>query len=131
MAQAAQTPQPRKPGLLDSLRQLGSTLASILHTRFELFTKEFERERIRVMRLLLIGAVGLFFFCLGTLTLTLFVIVIFWDTHRLLAIGGVTLLYLGIALGLGLYAKGEAGRSARPFASTLAEFKRDREHFRG
>jgi uncharacterized membrane protein YqjE len=130
MAQAAQTPQPGKPGLLASLCHLGSTLAALLHTRFELFTKEFERERIRVMRLMLIGFVGLFFFSLGMLTLTLFVIVIFWDTNRLEAIGGVTLLYLGIAVGLGLYAKGEAGRAARPFASTLAEFRKDGERLR-
>ena len=123
----AQTPQPAKPGLLASLRKLGSTLVAILHTRFELFAKELERERIRVMRLLLIGVVALFFFCLGVVTLTLFVIVIFWDTHRLIAIGAVTAVYLGIAAGLALYAKGEAGRGARPFASTIAEFRKDRE----
>ena len=126
MAQA-QTPRPVQPGLLASLRKLGSTLVAILHTRFELFAKELERERIRVMRLLLIGVVALFFFCLGMLTLTLFVIVIFWDTHRLIAIGAVTAVYLGIAAGLALYAKGEAGRGARPFASTIAEFRKDRE----
>jgi uncharacterized membrane protein YqjE len=130
MAQIPNTTQPAKPGLLASLRQLGSALAAILHTRLELFTREFERERIRVMRLLLIGFVGLFFFALGMLTLTLFVIVIFWDTHRLIAIGAVTALYLGIAAGLAIYAKGEAGRAARPFASTLAEFKTDRERLR-
>ena len=130
MAQAVPTPQPGDPGLLAALRRLGSTLVAILHTRIELFAREFERERIRVMRLLLIGFVGLFFFALGMLTLTLFVIVIFWDTHRLIAIGAVTALYLGIAAGLAIYAKGEAGRAARPFASTLAEFKTDRERLR-
>ena len=130
MAHNADTPQPGKPGLLASVRQLGSTFAAILHTRLELFTKEFERERIRVMRLLLIGAVGLFFFFLGILTLTLFIVVLFWDSQRLVAIGFLTAVYLGIAVGLGLYAKGEAGRSARPFASTLSQFKRDRERLR-
>ena len=129
MAQA-QTPRPVQPGLLASLRKLGSTLVAILHTRFELFAKELERERIRVTRLLLIGVVALFFFCLGMLTLTLFVIVIFWDTHRLIAIGAVTAVYLAIAAGLAIYAKNEAGRGARPFAATIAEFKRDRERSR-
>ena len=130
MAQAVPPPQPASPGLLASLRRLGTTLVAILQTRFELFAKEFERERMRIMRLVLIGAVALFFFCLGTLTLTLFVIVLFWDTHRLLAIGGLTGLYLAIAVGLGLYAKSEAGRGARPFASTLAEFRKDRQRLR-
>jgi uncharacterized membrane protein YqjE len=126
---SAPAPQPAKPGLLASLRKLGSTLVAILHTRFELFAKEFERERTRVMRLLLVGVIALFFFCLGVITLTLFVIVIFWDTHRLIAIGAVTAVYLGIAVGLALYAKSEAGRGARPFASTIAEFKKDRDRF--
>ena len=130
MAQIHPPPQPDAPGLLASLRRLASALAGILHTRFELLTREFERERIRVMRLLLIGAVGLFFFFLGTLTLTLFIIVVFWDSQRLVAIGSLTVVYLGIAVALGVYAKGEAGRSARPFASSLAAFGKDRERLR-
>ena len=129
MASNAKTPQPAPSGLLVSLRRVGTALSVLLHSRFELFTRELQRERIVVTRLLLVGAAGLFFFALGMLTLTLFVIVLFWDTHRLEAIGGITLLYLGLAVALGLYAKGEAGRAARPFASTLAEFRKDREHF--
>ena len=129
MATDAKTPQPAPPGLLVSLRRVGSALSALLHSRFELFTRELQRERIHATRLLVMGVVALFFFALGMLTLTLFVIVMFWDTHRLEAIGGITLLYLGIAVGLGLYAKGEAGRAARPFASTLAELRKDREHF--
>ena len=50
MAPDAKTPRPADPGLLASLRRLWSALSAIIHTRFELFTREFERERIRVMR---------------------------------------------------------------------------------
>jgi uncharacterized membrane protein YqjE len=101
----------------------------MFHTRVELLARELERERIRVTRLLLIGLGALFFLGLGSLTLTMFIIVLFWETHRLLAIGGLTVLYLGIAAGLAIFAKGEAARSARPFAATVAEFKKDRERF--
>ena len=130
MALNAKTAQPADGGLAAALRRVWTALSGLLHTRFELFSREFERERTRVMRLLLIGVVGLFFFALGMLTLTLFVIVIFWDTHRLEAVGGITLLYFAIAVGLALYVKGEAGRGARPFASTLSQFKQDRESLR-
>ncbi|HEX2828817.1 MAG TPA: phage holin family protein [Burkholderiales bacterium] len=129
MALNAKTPQPASPGLLVSLRRAGSALAALLHSRFELFTRELQRERILATRLLIKGVMALFFFALGMLTLTLFVIVMFWDTHRLEAIGGITLVYLAVAVALALSAKGEAGRVARPFASTLAELKKDREHF--
>ena len=104
MALDAKTPQPAQTGLLVSLRRVGSALSALLHSRFDLFTRELQREGLRVTRLLLIGAAGAFFFALGMLTLTLFVIVVFWDTHRLEAIGGITLLYLGLAVAFGLYA---------------------------
>jgi uncharacterized membrane protein YqjE len=129
MAVNAKTPQPAAQGLLVSLRRVGSALSALLHSRFELFTRELQRERILATRLLIKGVMALFFFALGMLTLTFFVIVMFWDTHRLEAIGGITLLYLAIAVALALSAKGEAGRAARPFGSTLAELKKDREHF--
>jgi uncharacterized membrane protein YqjE len=123
----ARTAQPGKPGLLDSLRRLASTAVAILHTRVELLAKEFERERTRIVRLLLFGVLALFFFTLGMITLTLFIIVLFWDSQRLVAIGFLTLVYLGIAAGLVVTAKAEAARAKRPFSATVAELKKDRE----
>jgi uncharacterized membrane protein YqjE len=124
---------PRQPpaarSLLDSLRRLAAVLVAILHTRAELFAREFERERMRITRLLLLGVGALFFLALGALTFTMFIIVLFWDSQRLVAIGSLTLIYLGLAAGLLIYAKGEAARVARPFAATVAELKKDREQF--
>jgi uncharacterized membrane protein YqjE len=129
MALNARTDQPARPGLVDSLRRLGSTALAILHTRVELLAKEFERERVRIVRLLLFGLLALFFFALGAITLTIFIIVLFWDSQRLVAIGFLTLVYLGIAAALVFCAKAEAARSTRPFATTVAELKQDRERF--
>src|SRR5687768_2994669 len=130
MALHARSAQPAGGGFIASLRRLGSSLAALLHSRVELIAREFERERIRITRLLLIGIAALFFFALGAITLTIFIIVLFWDSQRLVAIGCLTLIYLGIAAGLALYAKREAASGARPFAATVAELKKDREHFR-
>ena len=117
-------------GLGASLRRVASSLSAILHTRFELFAREVERERIRITRLLLIGFIALFFFALGMVTLTIFVIVLFWDSQRLVAIGFITALYLGIAGGLALLAKRDVTSGSRPFAATVAELRKDRERFR-
>jgi uncharacterized membrane protein YqjE len=38
--------------------------------------------------------VALFALCFGVLLLAIFVVVIFWDTHRLLALGAVTGIFL-------------------------------------
>jgi uncharacterized membrane protein YqjE len=129
MAYHAPRPQPAASGFLDSLRRVFAALVATLHTRAELLAREFERERMRITRLLLLGIGALFFLALGALTFTLFIIVLFWDSQRLAAIGCLTLIYLGIGAGLLIYAKGEAGRAARPFAATVAELKKDREQF--
>ena len=116
-----------RPGLLASVRRLGASLAAALHTRIELLSKEFERERVRITRLLIFGVAALFFGSLGAIALTIFIIVLFWDTHRVLAAGCVTALYFAIAIGIGVFAKREIARSTKPFASTIAQLKKDRE----
>ena len=117
----------RTEGLGGALRRLGATFFALVHTRIELLATELKRERVRVTRLLLFGVVTVFFFILGAITLTIFVIAIFWDTHRVLVSGLLTLLYLGIAMGVALFAKREAARSVRPFSSSLEQLKKDRE----
>lgn len=122
-------PEPRERGLLASVRRLIETLLATLQTRMELVSREFERERIRVTRLALLAVVALFFLTLGSITATIFIIVLFWESQRLVAIGFLTALYFGIAIGIALFAKGEAGRAARPFAATVEQLKKDREQF--
>jgi uncharacterized membrane protein YqjE len=116
--------------LLTCLRRLGESLVALLHTRVELFARELERERIRVTRLLLLGVAALFFVALGAVTFTIFIIVLFWDSQRLVAIGFLTVVYLGIGAGIAIFAKGEAQRSAKPFSASVAQLKEDREQFR-
>ena len=76
-------------GLLASLRQLTSTLIEILYTRLELFAAEIDEERVRIARALWLVAVGVFCLSLGTLLAVLFLVVLFWDTHRLAVLGGL------------------------------------------
>lgn len=119
----------RSRGLFDSLRRLGSTFVATLHSRAELLAHEVERERLRVTRLLLLGIAALFFLALGAITATIFVIVLFWDSQRLVAIGFLTLVYLGIGAGIAMFAKNEASRDSRPFAASLDQLRQDRGQF--
>ncbi|HYC46128.1 MAG TPA: phage holin family protein [Burkholderiales bacterium] len=119
------------PGLLASVKRLGATFVATLHSRIELIAHEFERERIRVTRLLLLAVAALFFLLLGAMTATMFVIVLFWDSQRLVVIGFLTVLYVGLGAGLLLFTKTEAARSKRPFSSTVEQLRKDREHFAG
>jgi uncharacterized membrane protein YqjE len=113
--------------VLASLRRLITSFVGVVHTRAELIAREFERERIRVTRLLLVSVLALFFFALGAMTFTVFIIVLFWDSQRLAAIGFLTVLYFAVGIGLAVFVKRDAARGARPFAVTLAQLKKDRE----
>lgn len=115
------------PGLLASLRRLAATLVAVFQTRLELLATEVEEERIRLGRLLLLGAAAAFFLALGILTFTLFVIVLFWDTHRLLVTGLLAALYLGAGLAIAFAARREALARPRLFAASLSELAKDRE----
>ena len=116
---------PRSGGLLVSLRELARTLAAMVHTRAELLALEFARERARIVRFLLLAIAAVFLLALGVLTATIFIIVLFWDSQRLVVIAFLALLYLGAGLAMVFAAKREVTRFVRPFASSLAELKKD------
>ena len=129
-AEPRSTRTTRTMGLGASLKRLGSTLIAVVHSRAELLSYELARERVSVMRLLVLGVAALFFLALGAITATIFVIVLFWDSQRLVVIGFLTVLYVGVGLGILAYVRAEAERSKRPFSASLEELRRDRERFR-
>ena len=118
---------PRRHGLRGSLLELADASVALLRTRAELFAIEFseQRERAKIkVGLLVIATIG---YTVAWLLLCLLVVAEFWDTHRMLALGGVILFHLAVGLIAGWRAS-VWGREARtPFAATIAEFERDRE----
>lgn len=115
------------PGFGASLRSLGTSLLEAVGTRAELALTELREEGERRRQMLVLALVGGLFAALALLLVALFVVVFFWDTHRLAALGGVTLLYGGIAA-LALAAlRAKQRASPPPFEATLRELAADRE----
>jgi uncharacterized membrane protein YqjE len=119
------------PGLLASARRLVATAVGILQTRLELLSTEAEEHIVRLSRLWLLGTCALLLVMLGLLLATVFVLLLFWDTHRLLAAGLLALAYLAGGLGLAAYVRNEARAQPRLFASSLAELAKDRDGLKG
>ena len=119
------------PGPLDSLRGLGATFVAMLRTRAELAVVELRQEGERRKQMLVLACAAAVFLTLAAGLFAFFVVLLFWDSHRLLAAGGVTVLYMAI----GLYAIARLRRAAResppPFEATLAELAKDVEALRG
>jgi len=116
-------------GLMHSLRGLAATALGVLQTRLDLLVSEIEEERLRILQLLVWGSVALLFFAFALLMLTFAVILVFWDTDRVLVavvLGGV---YLAVGIALAVGARRRAQRP-RLFAASMSELEKDRDTFR-
>ena len=114
-------------GLLVSLRRLLTTFVEILQTRIEIFSVELEEEGGRIRELILYSLVSIFFLGFGLLLLTLLVVMVYWETHRLAVLAAITVLYLLIGLGAALAVVRKLKTRPRLFAATLAELHKDQE----
>jgi len=76
-----------KGGLLDSVKNLLLTVISMGQTRLELLSTEIEEERERLTAILIWTLVTLFFAGLAVVLFTILMLVIFWDSYRLLVTG--------------------------------------------
>jgi uncharacterized membrane protein YqjE len=81
--------------------------------------------------MLVLAGVAAVFLGLGLLLVAFFVVVLFWETHRIAATAAVTLVYLGIGAGALTRLREKARASPPPFEATLAEFAKDMEMLKG
>jgi uncharacterized membrane protein YqjE len=117
----------RAGGLLGSVKSLAATLVAVASTRLQLIANELHEERLRIQQLWLLSIIAVFFFAFGVLLFTLLAIAVFWDSNRLLAIGGFAALYSVIGIVLAFAVRNRAADHTRLFAASLSEFKKDRD----
>lgn len=116
-----------EPGFFESFRAVLNDFAALLHTRLELVQTEFEEEAERLKSVALLAAAALFLTGVGVILLTLLIVVIFWDTHRLLALGGLAVFYLAAAAIVGLVIRNKLRSHPKFLSATISEFAKDRE----
>jgi uncharacterized membrane protein YqjE len=121
-------PPPSVPGAraAGALGRVAHTFVAVLHTRGRLLVTELDEARAaqeaRLLYLLVAGAAV----AVTLLLLTLFVIVAFWDTHRLLAIGGAAGVY-GLLAALAAMRAAQISAQTPPLLqATLSELEKDR-----
>lgn len=114
-------------GLLESLSSFAATLVAIAHTRLDLLSTDLEEERERTFSLLVLALAALFFLMVGTVLVSILLMVAFWDTHRLLVLGLLAGLFLAVGLAAGWAVIYKARNKPRLFASSLSELYKDRQ----
>jgi uncharacterized membrane protein YqjE len=117
-------------GLLGSIRKLATTLVGVLQTRLEIFSTELEEAKLQLGQLLMLGLVAVFCLGLGVVLLTVFFVVLFWDSYRLPVLGVMSGLFLVLGIFAALTLRAKSAESTRIFSSTLAELSKDREQLK-
>jgi uncharacterized membrane protein YqjE len=112
-------------GLFHALRAIGATLADMACLRGALASVELREEIERRKELLVLAIGGALFLHTAFLLLAVAVAALFWDTHRMAALGTMIALYFAIGAGLFLKMRLDAARAPGPFAATLHELGED------
>jgi len=119
-------PSPPRPRLSESLHGIVDAGLQTVQTRLELLAVELQEEKLRLTELALNTVLAGLLLGFGLVFLMVFLTVLFWEEHRLLALGIST----AVCLGGGLLAASNAARAFRSgtklFSASLAEFARDR-----
>lgn len=115
-------------GLFVSIKNMAATLVAVVHTRLDILSTDLEEGRERLISLLVMAFVSLFCLCVGVVLLAIFIVVAFWDTHRLLVLGLLTSIFLvagAILCGLAVSA---LKAMPRLFKASLIELSKDKQH---
>ncbi len=117
----------RHAGLFESLKRLAATLVAMGSTRLELLSADLEEQRVWLTSMLIWASIGLFCAALGVVLATLLVVVVFWDTNRVLVLSIlVALFFLSAALAWNVV-RNAARAKPRIFSASLAELAKDHE----
>jgi uncharacterized membrane protein YqjE len=114
-------------GLMESAKRLLSTLISIVSTRLELLGVELQEERLHLMQMFLVSLLALFSFGMGVMLLTVFIVVFFWDDHRLAVLGALCILFFMVGILATMNLRHKAKSKSKLFSISLAELGKDRE----
>ena len=105
--------------------RIGATLLDMAQTRLALAAVEIEEESQRLLGYIVLALVALILFGLALMLVALTVVLIFWDSYRLQAAGGLALAF-GVGAALVAF-KLKASFAARPrlLGATLDELHKD------
>lgn len=117
----------RAPGLIASLGNIARNSLGLLLTRLELAALELSQVRNHLLQLVVAFAVALVAGCFALACVTVMVAYLAWNALGWLILPILAGVFLLLALGLVVYARGliSAGKLSMP--ATMAELKSDRD----
>lgn len=114
-------------GLFATLKALSANLLGIVQTRLELLSTDIIEERERIITLLVLAVAALFSVGVGVVLLAILVVLALWETHRLMALGGMVVFFLMAGASIGWVAMNKLRSHPRPFDASISELVKDRQ----
>ncbi len=113
-------------GLRSSIKRAVCTLTQLVSTRLALLANELYEERLHWEQMLLYFFAALFFLGMAIVLLTVFIVVLFWETHRLAALAVLMGLFSIAGMLLVYRLQHLTQMKSKLFSVSLAEFEKDR-----
>jgi uncharacterized membrane protein YqjE len=117
--------------MLGPVRELARTLLSFAATRTRLAATELEEQALRLLEILVWLCVAYLFLGAALVFGAILVLLLFWDTNRLLAAGLLAAAFIGAGVVAALLARTRLRERPKFLAATLAELERDRDTLGG
>lgn len=112
------------------VRRLLANMLELARLRLELFGVEAREDLARLIVLAVQAVLAAILLGFGIIFLALLITVVFWDTHRVLAMGVATAVFWLAGLLLILRVREHLRQGLRLFSSTIDELRRDEQEFR-
>ncbi len=117
--------------LAETAGRIATTLVAMARTRLALAAVEAQEETQRVLGYAAWTLLAAFLGAGALMLVALFVIVLFWDTHRLPAIGAMAGVFALAAAAILLRVRAHLAAQPRMMAATLAELDKDLAFIKG
>lgn len=109
----------------DAMKRMAADSLAILKTRAELLSLELEEEAIRFISYLVFALIALVCLSIALLLMVFFVVVLFWDTHRLAAISSLFVFFALAAAIIGLWIRNAIRQRGGFLSGTINELSKD------
>ena len=110
-----------------AVRTVARSLLSFVETRTRIAASEFEEQLLRLVEVAVWAVAAMFLLGIGATLLSLFIVLVFWDSNRVLAAGLLAVLFLAGGGFSALMARTCLAARPKFLATTLAELGKDRE----
>ncbi|HEX8612983.1 MAG TPA: phage holin family protein [Telluria sp.] len=111
--------------IVESVGRIGATLIAMVQTRLELAAIEVQEELQRFLGYVVLALASLILFGVALLLVVLLVVVVFWDSYRLEAIGAMAALFGIAGAAIALQVKRSIATRPRLLGATVAELNKD------